>query len=261
MPNITENMLKKAALSILLLLQFTTLPTAQAWFENKWTKQLKGAHIQGVIEQWGQPRNAKKQLFSSDIHYSWKYCEKTGVVISQCNYGNCRSWPEYTCCFQGFVTDKHGIIKKYTENAGNKGYVCTNLNIQAIQKTKAPQQQAQTKKKDRFGSLYIIDPKTRNLAWAAGYTDKQEMLADLRSDCGGKCVESVPFKNMCAAVATPKGSTFYYYVADKDPKVAVAAALEDCEKGEGKNAGCEVLDFNINQVNRLYVCADLDKQK
>lgn len=242
-----------------LFMQMITVSQAHAWLENSWTKQLKGTHVQGVIDQWGQPASAKKQLFSSSINYSWKYCEKTGVIQTQCNYGNCQSWPEYSCCYQSFVTDKNGIIQKYKENASNKNSVCIDLDLQAVTSNRVNMQN--NAPRDFFGSFYIVNRKTRDIHWAGGYTDKNKLHAELSLDCDGQCVESFPFKNTCAAVADVGDTRNYYYASNPDPKVATATALQDCKNQHGENAGCHVLGFTVNQVSRPYVCADVGKLK
>lgn len=243
----------------LFFVQIAAVSQAHAWLENSWTKQLKGAHIQGVIDQWGQPNIAKKQLLSSNINYTWHYCEKTGVIQTQCNYGNCQSWAEKSCCNQSFVTDKNGIIKKYKENAGNKNYVCIDLNLQAVAKNRGNTKNDEPK--DFFGSFYIINRQTRDMHSAGGYVDKNELHADLSSDCDGQCVESFPFKNTCAAVADVGNTRNYYYAANPDPDVATTMALQKCVNKHGKSAGCHVLNFTTKHGSKPHMCADLRKLK
>lgn len=237
----------------LFFLQIVTIPFAKAdFFEDPWTKELKGTRVEGVIDQWGGPSSVKEHTFSSKIDYLWKRCYKTGVIISQCNYGNCKSWPEYTCCFQNFVTDKNKVIIKYEENSDRKGNACIDLNLK----------QAKTVGSyDRFGSLYIKDEKTRNMDWLAGYSNEKNLSEVLNSNCQGKCVETFFFKNSCAAVVEVGNKRVYYYAADENPKVAVDTALKKCKDKEGDDAECVVLTPDMNGATTTHVCADLVKQK
>lgn len=189
-------------------------------------KGLQGYHISSLVEQWGHPNSQKGN------RYHWKECTYTGYVISQCQYGNCRSYRETTCCGQHITTDKDGIITGYSESG--KGRCFNGINYRELSQHKRYA-------KDMYGVLGIAN--TQNGGYTAPYsvqTDVKLARSQVQQDCGGKCLKTYEFHNSCIANAIPTGvanpANYYYVAVNKDLGKARQNALKQCEKAHGQGA-------------------------
>lgn len=200
-------------------------------------KGLQGYHISSLVEQWGYPNSQKGN------RYHWKECTYTGYVISQCQYGNCRSHRETTCCGQHITTDKDGIIIGYRESG--KGRCFNGVNYRQLSQHKRHA-------KDMYGVLGIVN--RHGTAYTAPYsiqTDVKLARSHVHGDCGGKCQKVYEFHNSCVASALPpKGVNItadnYFVSVNKDLNKAQQNALKQCEKAYGQGR-CSLPIWDNNQ--------------
>lgn len=238
-------MLYRSILVISSLAMFITSASADS-VEKPDSKRLKGYHVSSIIEQWGQPTST-----NSKRHY-WKECAYTGYVVTNCQYGNCRSHQETVCCHQYLNTDKDGIIT----SSMTKGRVFNScakwVDYHQLSRHKRYSQNMYgfiTISSDR-GVLYDIK------------ADKKQAQSNVQSDCQGltQCTEIQDFSNSCAAAAKPnsyRGVTApadgYFIGIHKERNTATQHAITQCEKTHGKGA-CHAITLAKDTGNQA-VCA------
>lgn len=221
-------------MSIMSTLKITTMVllmgcVASAFADDYASKKgLQGYHISSLIKQWGQPTSQKGN------RYNWKECTYTGYVISQCQYGTCRSHKETTCCGQHVTTDKDGVITGYRESG--EGYCFNSVNYATLS-------QERRYAKQMYGFLGVSEKNGNYHAPYSIQADKALAQNHVHQDCGGKCSKVYEFHNSCIADAVPKGMKVvpisnYYVAVHKDLAKAQQNALKQCEKVHGKG-GCE----------------------
>ena len=190
-------------------------------------KGLKGYHISSLINHWGDPYSVKGRK------YTWKDCTYTGYVITNCQYGNCRSHQETTCCYQILTTDKDGIITNYSERG--QGYCFNPVNYNRLTQDKRYADKM-------YGTLGFVE----GANGFASYTysiDANKTSANnyVNNGCQGKCTKTIDFDNACVAIAVPKSTkqgqrkmSDLFYDVDKNGDKSLQKATKNCEKQHGK---------------------------
>lgn len=196
-------------------------------------KGLKGYHINSLISHWGSPYSVKGNK------YTWKDCTYTGYVITNCQYGNCRSHKETTCCYQILTTDKDGVITNYSERG--QGYCFNPVNYDTLAQNKRYADKM-------YGTLGLFEGADGFVRYT--YTiETSKTAADnyVNNNCQGKCTKTISFDNACIALVVPKNTTQgqrkisdLFYDVNKDGNKSLQKALKNCEKQHGQ-AQCQAL--------------------
>lgn len=190
-------------------------------------KGLKGYHINSLISHWGSPYAVKGNK------YTWKDCTYTGYVITNCQYNNCRSHQEITCCYQILTTDKDGIITNYTERGQGYCFNPVNYSVLAQHKRYADKM---------YGTLGLFEGSDGFARYTYSIQDSKTAADNyVNNGCQGKCTKTINFDNACVALVVPNSSragqrrlSDLFYDVHKDGNKSLQNATKSCEKQHGK---------------------------
>lgn len=198
------------------------------------SRKMKGYHISAIMKQWGNPYATNKKMFGDGTKYTWKDCVYTGYVVTNCQYNQCRSHKETTCCYQHITTDKDGVIQSYSE--AGQGRCFNGVNYQELAQHRQFADQM-------YGMIGLF---AKNGIAHINYSirdNKTESETFVQQDCGGRCDKVISFHNACVSIAVPNYTKAgarkledLFSATHKDANKAVNQAILNCEKkiGQGK---------------------------